>query len=82
MERRVRGWDERDYMLWSELMQLPSYGLIANDRENPMLSRKEVIKLLEQAAEKRFDEDDRRRKAKARVDSSYSKRIKQREDER
>ena len=28
-------------------MSLPSYGLIANDQDNPMLSRKAVLKLLE-----------------------------------
>jgi hypothetical protein len=35
------------YRLYSEVMTLPSYGLIANDPDNPMLSRKAVLKLLE-----------------------------------
>lgn len=54
--RKPNGWDERDYKLWSELMSLPSYGIVANNSDNPMLARKDVIRLLERAAEKRFDE--------------------------
>ena len=50
---KVIGWDERDYELWSEICGLPSYGLIANDQENPMLSRKEVIRCIEEQARKR-----------------------------
>lgn len=52
--QRVNGWDERDYKLWSSIQQLPSYGLIANNADNPMVSRQAVIKLLEKAAEERF----------------------------
>jgi hypothetical protein len=59
--RKANGWDERDYKLWSELMNLPSYGLVANNADNPMLARKDVIQLLEKAAEKRFDEAHNRR---------------------
>lgn len=60
-ERKPNGWDERDYKLWGELMNLPSYGLAANNADNPMLARKDVIRLLEKAAEKRFDESHNRR---------------------
>lgn len=52
--RQPNGWDARDYKLWSALRQLPSYGLIAKDRDNPMLSRKQVEALLEKHAEDRF----------------------------
>lgn len=51
---RVNGWDERDYELWSDLMQLPSYGLIANDADDPMLSRRQVIALVEKRARERY----------------------------
>lgn len=47
----VKGWDERDYGLWSELQQLPYYGLIAPD--DCMISRKQVVALMEQQALKR-----------------------------
>lgn len=60
MSEKVNGWDQRDYLLWSELRQLQSYGLIAGKMDNPMVSRSEVIALLEKAAEKRFDEKWRR----------------------
>lgn len=53
---RVNGWDERDYELWGKIQSLPSYGLIAGDENNPMISRKEVIKILENQAEARFEE--------------------------
>jgi hypothetical protein len=46
-------WDERDYLLWSAIRQLPSYGLIADDAANPLISRKEVLSLLESIAKKR-----------------------------
>lgn len=36
------------YRLWSSIMNLPSYGLIADDKDNPMISRKEVLALLEE----------------------------------
>lgn len=53
MKLKPRGWDERDYLLWSQLMQLPSYGLIAGgDR---MISRDSVEKLMVVAAERRYD---------------------------
>ena len=51
----VNGWDERDYKLWSDIRQLPSYGLIAGNADDPMLSRIQVLKLLETHAEERFD---------------------------
>jgi len=38
---------EQAYRFWSEVMQLPSYGLIAGQRDNPMISRKAVLKLLD-----------------------------------
>lgn len=53
---RVNGWDERDYKLWSEIQSLPSFGLVAGQADNPMLSRKDVVRILEQAAEKRFSD--------------------------
>jgi hypothetical protein len=53
---QVNGWDERDYKLWGQLMSLPNYGLVAGRRDNPLLALKDVIKLLEKAAEKRFDD--------------------------
>jgi hypothetical protein len=52
---RINGWDERDYKLWSEIRSLPSYGLVAGNSDNPMLARKEVLMLLELAAEERFN---------------------------
>lgn len=58
---RVYGWDERDAKLWGALQSLPHYGLIANQRDNPMLSRKDVEKLLEQQAKERGDEKARGR---------------------
>jgi hypothetical protein len=51
--KRPNGWDERDYRLWSSIQSLPSYGLVAGQTDNPMLSRKDVIRLLEEAAESR-----------------------------
>lgn len=51
-ERKVNGWDERDYKLWSELQSLPNYGLIVP--RNPMVALSDVIKAMEEAAEKRF----------------------------
>ena len=62
----TRGWDERDYELWSAIRGLPSYGLIRNDIDNPMISRKEVIKLIESAAENRFDKEWRERNGESR----------------
>ena len=50
---RTNDWDERDYKLWSEIQSLPSYGLVAGQADNPMLARKDVVRLLEEAAEKR-----------------------------
>jgi hypothetical protein len=47
---RVNGWDERDYKLWSAIQSLSSYGLVAGQSDNPMLARKDVVKLLERAA--------------------------------
>ena len=52
---RVNGWDERDYKLWSDLQSLPSYGLIGDDSDNPLLSRKQVVALLEKHANARFE---------------------------
>lgn len=54
MKRTPNGWDKRDYELWSAIRQLSSYGLIAKDSDNPMLSRKEVLALLESYAEERY----------------------------
>lgn len=53
----VNGWDERDSRFWGQLMGLPSYGLIANDQNNPMISRKEVMAIIAANAETRFRED-------------------------
>lgn len=54
MSERINGWDERDAKLWSAINTLPSYGLVGGDYQNPMLSRKEVIRLLESAALERY----------------------------
>jgi hypothetical protein len=35
------------YHVWGRIMSLPSYGLIAGQKDNPMLSRKDVIEALE-----------------------------------
>jgi hypothetical protein len=51
---RPNGWDKRDYELWSLLQQLPSYGLIAPDDRS--ISLRQVIHMMEVAAEKRFNE--------------------------
>lgn len=53
-ENPPNGWDERDYKLWSEIQSLPSFGLVGGRSDNPMLARKDVIGLLEKAAEGRF----------------------------
>jgi hypothetical protein len=45
---RVKGWDERDYKLWSDLQSLPSYALIApNDHA---ISLRQVVALMEKHA--------------------------------
>lgn len=51
---RVNGWDERDYHLWGQLQNLPSYGLVAGSGRNPMIALKDVIRLMEVNAEARF----------------------------
>jgi len=55
MSKQVNGWDERDYKLWSAIRTLPSYGLVAGQADNPLLSRKDLVRLLEEAAQKRFE---------------------------
>lgn len=60
---RVNGWDERDYELWSQVRQLSSYGLVAGDTDNPMVSRKDVIAIIERIAEERFEREWRSRLA-------------------
>lgn len=50
MATKPREWDERDYKLWSELQQLPSYGLIGNSH---YVSCAEVEKLLVRLAKER-----------------------------
>jgi hypothetical protein len=57
MSKRINGWDERDYKLWSALQSLPHYGLVANQSNNPMLARKDVEQLLEKFAEERFESE-------------------------
>jgi hypothetical protein len=42
---RVWGWDERDYKLWSELQQLPSFCLIAPNDHG--VSLKQVVEVME-----------------------------------
>jgi hypothetical protein len=56
MKPRPIGWDARDYELCSEIRQLPSYGLIGGRMDNPMISRRDVEKLLEIQAAKRSGE--------------------------
>lgn len=58
---RVNGWDERDYQLWSQVTNLSSYGLVAGDARNPMISRADVIALLRSNAEARFENEWKRR---------------------
>jgi hypothetical protein len=48
------GWDDRDYRIWSDLHVLQSYGPIVGDVDNPTISRRDVIRLLERAAKRRF----------------------------
>lgn len=50
-----QGWDERDYRLWSELQQLPSYGLNGKGSDC-LISRQEVVELMASLAEKRFSQ--------------------------
>jgi hypothetical protein len=50
---RTAGWDERDYKLWSQVRQLPSFGILSGE-DNRMVSSQAVLQLLEQAAEERF----------------------------
>jgi hypothetical protein len=38
--------DQRFKQIYERVMSLPSYGLIAGRRDNPMISRKDVVKLL------------------------------------
>lgn len=54
---RVNGWDERDYELWGQLQSIGSYGLIAGNPQNPMISLRDVIGLLEENAESRFEKE-------------------------
>lgn len=54
MARRVAGWDQRDYLLWCRLRELPSYGIIVGDVDNFMVLIKDVIRCLEDAAKERF----------------------------
>jgi hypothetical protein len=49
----VKGWDKRDYDLWSLIQQLPSYGVIAPD--DRMISRKQVKHMMHVAADKRAE---------------------------
>lgn len=51
--KRTNGWDERDYKLWSDLGQLPSYGRI--NRTDHLVSFQQVEDLLRKHAEKRYD---------------------------
>lgn len=39
-----------EYRVFSRIMNLPSYGLIADRKDNPMLSRKQVLEVVEQEA--------------------------------
>jgi hypothetical protein len=39
-----------EYRIYSRIMSLPSYGLIADNQENPMLSRVAVVRIVEQEA--------------------------------
>lgn len=60
MSAKINGWDERDYRLLGQIRQLPSYGIIAGNSENCLLSRVEVLRLLESAAEERAKKARRR----------------------
>lgn len=52
MNLKTNGWDERDYKLWSDLGQLPSYGRI--DKTDHLVSLNQVEELLRKHAEKRY----------------------------
>lgn len=51
------GWDERDYLLWSELQGLPSYGLLPGPDPDWMISLKSAVEAMEKLAKKRKDSD-------------------------
>ena len=51
---KTRGWDERDYKLWSDIRGLPSYGLIGSGGDR-MISFRAVEALMEAHAERRAD---------------------------
>lgn len=70
MKRTSNGWDERDDKLWSAICQLASYGIIAGDRDDRMISQKQVLALLEDAAEARYGET---WKERCKREASYSR---------
>lgn len=51
--RKPFGWDERDYLLWQQIQQLPSYGLVAGRPDNPLLARKDIERAMDLAAKQR-----------------------------
>ena len=59
--RQVKGWDERDYKLWSELQNLPSFGLVAGNPINPLIARDAVVQLMKKLAAAREKELEGRR---------------------
>ena len=54
LNARTRGWDERDYKLWSALGILPSYGRV--NRTDHLVSLAEVEALVRKHAEERYDQ--------------------------
>lgn len=54
---RANGWDERDYQLWGQLQELPSYGLVACNTRNKMVALQDVVALLGRNAEARFEQE-------------------------
>jgi len=57
----TKGWDERDYRLWSEIQALRSFGLVAGDPKNPMLAFKDVERCMKEQAQKRANDEGRKR---------------------
>lgn len=60
MRSKIKGWDERDYMLWSEILKLPSYGLVGGRSDNPLISRQDLIAIMHKQANDRHNEAFRR----------------------
>lgn len=58
---RVRGWDERDYKLWSQIQCLQSYGLAAGHK---MIREDDVVAVMENQAKQRAIAEELRKEGK------------------